>query len=157
MGERQTRSRYANPSKWRTAGITCYQCCAGHILDTKKPLLSILWLLCLMLDTFICPLILLLKNMLNKCYSATLVDEETRAQKDLQIYLWPHSWRISESECKSRNVQFQKPSMFTIVLAFWSYKKHKGSTNSNLSILQGFLSLRWISLNSKKLRGRFTL
>lgn len=66
-------------------------------------------------------------------YSATLVDEETRAQKDLQIHLWPHSWRVSESEYKSRNVQFQKPSMFMIILAFGGYKKIKAPSLSEIN------------------------
>lgn len=54
---------------------------------------------------------------------AEVGQNQASAPRDLQMYLWSHSWRLSESECKSRNVQIQKPSMSTITLAFWSYKK----------------------------------
>lgn len=91
--------------------------------------------------------ILILKIMLrHECYYATLVDEETTAQRDLKIYLWPYRWRISESEYKSRNVQLQKPSMFTIILASWCYKKIKSPSLSEVNLCVQMSQSREISL-----------
>lgn len=64
----------------------------------KKPLVCILKFSCTVLNVFICLLILIIKIMLrNKCYSASLVDGETRAQRDLPIYLHSHIAEVCQN------------------------------------------------------------
>lgn len=69
-----------------------------------------------------------------KCYYATLVDEEIRAQRDLKIYLWPHRWSISESEY---NIQ-KCPTAETIHahnnIGFLVLQKIKGPSLSEVNL-----------------------
>lgn len=88
-----------------------------------------------MLDAFICPLILILKSMLRyKCYHATLVDEEIKAQRDLNIYLWPHRWSISESEYKIQKCPISETIHVHNNIGFLVLQKIKGSSLSEVNL-----------------------